>query len=383
MSEKRKDNKGRILRSGESQRSNGTYQFRYTDRYGSRQYVYAATLDELRSKEADVLSKVHDGVGGPLENVTVEELINFYINRKKRLKPTTVRNYKGQLRTIQRYPLSKMIVGTVRRSDVIRMCEDMADDGLSFSSINVMKTLLIASFQSAVDDDAIRKNPAVFRLSEYLENETEDVRALTQKEVDSFLEFISKSKCYGRYYDLIVAMLETGLRAGEMCGLTIDDVDFANRRVHVSKQLMRIDGRLYVGSPKTSSSVREIPMTERAIIAFSRLIAARGQCQTEHIVNGYSGFLLVSRSGKPKFGNELTMLVKRMADAYNKANHTNLHITPHVMRHTFCTMLSNKKVSPKSIQYLMGHSSLDMQRIYDDPQYDVVREEILSLEKTS
>lgn len=51
MSEKRKDNKGRILRDGESQRKNGTYMYRYTDIHKKRQYVYAKTLDALREQE--------------------------------------------------------------------------------------------------------------------------------------------------------------------------------------------------------------------------------------------------------------------------------------------------------------------------------------------
>ena len=51
MSEKRKDNKGRILRTGESQRKDLIYQYRYTDIRGKRQTVYSSDLKELREKE--------------------------------------------------------------------------------------------------------------------------------------------------------------------------------------------------------------------------------------------------------------------------------------------------------------------------------------------
>ena len=51
MSEKRKDNKGRILKTGESQRPNGTYAYRYKDIHKKEQWVYAATLKDLREKE--------------------------------------------------------------------------------------------------------------------------------------------------------------------------------------------------------------------------------------------------------------------------------------------------------------------------------------------
>lgn len=54
MPEKRKDTKGRILKDGESQRKNGSYDFRYTDAYGKRRSVYAKTLEELREKEREI-----------------------------------------------------------------------------------------------------------------------------------------------------------------------------------------------------------------------------------------------------------------------------------------------------------------------------------------
>ena len=46
MSEKRKDSKGRVLKTGESQRKDGRYQYRFADRYGERHTVYASTLSE-------------------------------------------------------------------------------------------------------------------------------------------------------------------------------------------------------------------------------------------------------------------------------------------------------------------------------------------------
>ena len=51
---RRKDNKGRVLRSGESQRKDRTYDYRYTDAFGKRRSVYAGTLQELREKEAEI-----------------------------------------------------------------------------------------------------------------------------------------------------------------------------------------------------------------------------------------------------------------------------------------------------------------------------------------
>ena len=57
MSNKRKDSKGRILHTGESQRKDGTYDYRYTDSTNKRHSIYAPTLEELRMKEEEILCK--------------------------------------------------------------------------------------------------------------------------------------------------------------------------------------------------------------------------------------------------------------------------------------------------------------------------------------
>ena len=54
MSEKRKDSKGRVLKTGESQRKDGLYQYRYKDITGERRTIYAGDLKELRQKEKEL-----------------------------------------------------------------------------------------------------------------------------------------------------------------------------------------------------------------------------------------------------------------------------------------------------------------------------------------
>ena len=59
---KRKDSKGKVLKSGESQRQNGSYEYRYTDFRGKRHSIYAKTLDELRQKEIEIQKDALDGI---------------------------------------------------------------------------------------------------------------------------------------------------------------------------------------------------------------------------------------------------------------------------------------------------------------------------------
>ena len=80
MSEKRKDNKGRILKTGESQRNDGLYMFRYTDIHGKRRYTYGATLEELRQKEDVIQRDLHDGIDYAAGEITVSDRKSTRLN---------------------------------------------------------------------------------------------------------------------------------------------------------------------------------------------------------------------------------------------------------------------------------------------------------------
>ena len=76
MSEKRKDSKGRVLKDGESQSANGTYDYRYTDIHKKRRCIYAKSLTELRKKEDELRRDMADGIDYAAGERTVAELVD-------------------------------------------------------------------------------------------------------------------------------------------------------------------------------------------------------------------------------------------------------------------------------------------------------------------
>ena len=72
MPEKRKDSKGRVLKDGESQRANGTYDYRYTDIHKKRRCIYAKSLTELRKKEEELWRDLADGIDYAAGEMTVD-----------------------------------------------------------------------------------------------------------------------------------------------------------------------------------------------------------------------------------------------------------------------------------------------------------------------
>lgn len=385
MSEKRKDSKGRILKTGESQRPNGTYQFRYTDVHGKRQYTYAPTLEVLRVEEEKILRDLADGIDYAKGEITVSELVGRYIAKRRKIRDNSKHAYNTSLNAIKRYELGAKIVRNTKKSDVIDFCLAMHDDGYKYNTIAGCRALLFSAFEMAVEDDIARKNPVKSRLCDYITDTTEPVKALTSSQTESFLAFVANSKIYSKYYDLLIVLLGTGLRVSELCGLTMKDLDFEHGQIHIVKQLLRTHAGRLSGTPmittqdpKSRHGTRTIPMRPDVRQAQKNAIANRPASPVDYIYGGQSGFVFLTRTGKPRVANDVQAVMRRMVKRYNATQEEALRITPHVLRHCFCTELSNAKVTPKSIQYAMGHSTIAMQRIYDDAQYDVVEREILS-----
>lgn len=88
--QKRKDKDRIVLKSGESQRPNGTYDYRWTGRDGKRHVVYAKTLEELREKEAQIANDKFEGIKAESRNVTINEMFDLWCQIKRGLKNNTL-----------------------------------------------------------------------------------------------------------------------------------------------------------------------------------------------------------------------------------------------------------------------------------------------------
>ena len=91
--ERRKDNKGRVLKEGESQRKDGLYQYRWTDKFGKRRTIYSGDLKELRVRIENLTESEIQGIDPIANSMTVKELVKKYSDlHKPSLKETTTKN---------------------------------------------------------------------------------------------------------------------------------------------------------------------------------------------------------------------------------------------------------------------------------------------------
>ena len=358
MSEKHKEKRGRSLRSGEGQRPNLSYYYRYRRSSLEKwQYVYAATLEELRNKEADIQRDLMDGIDYAAGEITVMDLVTQYMDLRRGLSHNSQRAYSSVINRIRNDTFGQRKIKDIRLSDAKRWFVSLHDQGIKQNTIGVIQSVVRPAFEMAVDDDRIRKNPFKFKLSDVIPKDAHVRNALTKAQQKQYLQFIQEYG--GNYYDDIVILMGTGLRVSELYGLTRSDIDFECRCIHVTKQLCRTaDKPYFITPPKTKSGIRIVPMSDTVFLSFKRVLDNRPRPKVEMMVDGHSGFIFLDKDGRPKVAMHLENYMRNVQKKYCKnCEHALPKITPHVLRHTFCTNAQQAHLDVKSLQYIMGHSN--------------------------
>ena len=297
MSEKRKDHKGRLLRTGESQRKDLTYQFRYTDVTGKRRTFYAKDLKELRKLEENIQREIDAGVNYCEGNINVIELVERYVALKQGVRHATKVGYNFVLNLIRKEDFCYRRINTIKTSDAKLWLMKLQKDGRGYSTITSVRGVVKPAFQMACDEDIIRKNPFAFSLAGVVINDSKKREALNPEEQNIFMTFVKEDPHYCRYYDAFFILFNTGLRISELCGLTMSDIEFEHSRIKVDHQLQRTSQMQYViQKPKTEKGNRYVPMTDEVAACFRRIIKNRKKPRKEPMIDGHAGFLCLDKS---------------------------------------------------------------------------------------
>lgn len=375
----RKDNKGRKLHAGESQRNDGIYMYRYTDtRSGKRQTIYAGDLPELRTKEKQITKDMEDSIltDNAVKRMTVNSLFDTYMETKE-LADTTRINYVKMWNNHVRDDIGNIKVVQLRPSHVKAFYAKLSRAGYSYSTIKFIHILLYPALELAVDDDIIRKNPAKGALSCDYGKRPEEKEILTLEQQEKLLSLIRKSNVYNVYAPMFTILLETGLRCGELIGLTWSDVDMTGKELSINHQLIYKDwGNGYgfrVSTPKTKSGIRTIPFTDTVHRAFAeqRKINFMLRRHSTEEIDGYSDFIFLAKTGRPLMPSAVNNVIYNVIDAYNKEEmgkakkeHRKPELLPkisaHNLRHTACSNMAKQGMNIKVLQYLMGHAHSDV-----------------------
>lgn len=365
------------LNTGEYQRANGTYAYRWTGSDKKRHYVYAKTLDELRKAEKQIQQDKEDGIRDDMSNCTVNEIFELWKQNKRGLRDKTRTSYFYFYDLFVRPNFGQKRIQKVKRSDVRAFYNNLIEvRGIKTSTLDNVHTVLHQVFQLAVDDDIIRKNPTSMMMKEIkaaFGNDAAPKKALTRDEEYLFFSEILKRPNYRKWFPLLFIMANTGMRVGEITGLRWCDVDLENGYISVNHTLVYFDHHNEYGCnftihrPKTEAGNRMIPIipsVKKAFLMQKEYMELTGLKSVDHI-DGYDDFIFVNRFGKVHNQSTVNAAIHRMIKDINLEIIDKMgeddepvvvpHFSCHILRHTFCTRLMQMGVNIRIIQAIMGH----------------------------
>lgn len=372
---KRKDDKGRILRTGESQRSDGQYMYRYTDIFGKRHAIYSWRLNEtdknpsgknseksLRELEKNAQKSVSEN---QIENFeTINSSFEKFLFNRTDLKMSTKSNYICLYDAHIRGDFGKRKLSSIKYSDVYSLYLKLNNEGLKVRSIQTINAILKQIFFIAEKDRLIFSNPvdgAMEKVLKSCKEERTKKHALTKEQQASFIEYVYASTIYNKYGPLFTILLGTGMRIGEALGLTWNDVDFDNSKIYIDHALRYfIDGtgkyNYHIMRPKTVAGIRTIPMFNDVKEAFKILYAQRIKTNT---IDGYSDFVFYNSARNPYTAGFIFDTIQGIVTDHNREREIQIpKISPHTFRHTFCTRLCEIEPNVKLVQEIMGHKRI-------------------------
>ena len=384
MAKARKDNKGRALRKGESQRqSDMMYVYTYNDPFGKRRYVYSTDLARLREKEKKLLKDQLDGLDVyAAGNADLNFVFDRYISTKTELRRTTYTNYTYMYDRFVRAEFGKKKIGEIKYSDVLYFYYHLVKEkNLQINTLETVHTVLHPTFQLAVRDDIIRNNPSdgVMAQIKKRPGKNHGVRhALTLEQQRAFMNYTESSPVLCHWSPLFTVLLGTGCRIGEVIGLRWEDIDFEKRLININHSVTYYPRRtdttrceFGVSLPKTEAGIRTIPMMDAVYEAFQEEYESQKDTGFNiSVVDGMTGFIFMNRFGNLHNPQAVNRTIRRIRENHNadevlKAKKEKRqpviipHFSCHHLRHTFCTRFCEHETNIKVIQAVMGHANIE------------------------
>lgn len=350
--------KGALMKKQLTKRKDGRYEAKVTID-GIRRSVYGRTKAEAHRNVEKLVQEVEQGkIISPTTSLHIAMERYLKEVKMKKVRPITYDKVESIfINQIASHKISRKSFAKITVEELQRLLDELSER-YSRSTVKKVYDLLGEFYRYQIDTRKIDFNPMrIVRMphpSNFKENKVMEV--LTVEEFKRVLNVAAEKNEDGsqrfRYGEVIVLMLLTGLRSGEVRGIKLSDIDMDKGILHVKRSITyskdRENGGIVYSADwtKTSSSKRDIPLNDRAMKAI-RILA-------KTTYNPETDFLICTNAGK-----WLThMMLQRTYDRVLKAAGLN-HMGMHSTRHSFATIIlkdAEDKGQIKEVSELLGHS---------------------------
>ena len=152
-------------------------------------------MQELRQKEKGIQKQIDDGIDCQAGQITVIELLEKYISLKKGVRYNTQVGYNFVLNLVKKEDFVYRKISTIKVSDAKQWFAKLQKDGRGYSTITGVRGVVKPAFQMACDEDAVRKNPFIFKLTDVVVNDTVPRAALTEEQLTIWMPLSADDRC--------------------------------------------------------------------------------------------------------------------------------------------------------------------------------------------
>nr|DAM73185.1 MAG TPA: RECOMBINASE CRE [Caudoviricetes sp.] len=331
------------------------------------------TQKEAKKAERELLLSVEEnGFTDHSSKPTFKEVADLWLESyETTVKPTTYQNTRKYLNILIKDYFSDIRIESI---SVSMMQQIVLKLSKRYTAYSLYLSVVNRVFKFAISLGIVQTNPVDRIIRPKQQPPKSEKIALTKEELNQFLT-LAKEHARPVLYAAWHTLAYTGLRKGELLGLEWSDIDLDNKVISVQHNLVMVNGKYRIQSPKTRKSIRKITIDDTTASVLKswkleqkKLFFKNGVKNSNIVFSGSSGEYL----DKSHFRVSLKKFLKR----YDLPA-----ITVHGLRHTHASLLFEAGVEPKTISDRLGHANiqttLDMYTHLNDNQRSDVADRLL------
>ena len=304
--------------------------------------VYAKTLSGVKEKMSEVYSiKQNHNVSAI--KLTVRDAAEQWLpSAKLRVKESSYANY-GNIISKHILPIlggeymQNLTTGKLNDFIHIKLNHGRLNGkgGLSAKSVRDIMTVYRSIETYAAREYGVRETH--FTMPKIEKKQTDVLNAFERKRLENYLIHNQNNTNIS-----VLLCLFTGLRVGELCGLKWSDIDFENGTISIQRTVQRINkhgkSEVAIGSPKSKSSIRTIPIPEFLL----SILKSKRKGDNFYIITG------ICKPTEPRTMQNRFKSILKICDIRN--------VNFHLLRHTYATVCIENGFDPKTLSELLGHA---------------------------